>query len=1234
MVTYTLNLYSNVIMSAPNILIVDTLPPEITFVSEDHGNYPGITFVQNGQVLSWSGPADPWMSIMRQWTITITGLTSASYSGNVSNTAWYSMETLFCGINHQGTAQASFDLPGPQPTAITIQKTHFPASPGNGGPVAYKIVVTNTGTETITNLKIVDTLPGALSFDSESSTPPLVWNAMFTVHSWEGPVTINPGNSATVTINATTWDCYDGFLSNTAFIVATTASGTTQWKAVDTGFTLSRPIAAVTVDQTRIPTSPCNGGTVTWRIDITSTGSATLTNVYMQDTLPAQVTFSGADYPGFMSMSTFGQLLEFNSNSLSFSPGQVMSVTVTGTVTIAYSGAVTNSTWVMASYNSCSYAEVQDNDTFTLPCGTPPPAVITAVKTHTPASPMNGGPVNYRILVTNTGAATLTSLIVSDTLPATLTYSSQTSSPVLRFNQVGSILSWTATGISIGPGKSATITVGATTQLCYNGFVSNTAFIVTGSATSTTIWKALDSGFTLAPPSTSVAILKKVTPTSPVNGGPVQYTILVTNTGAATILNVKVTDTLPAQVTFGSQTSSPALSWNGSVNLVGWEGALTLGPGKSATMTIAGTTSASYAGNISNTAWVYATSVCATAQGAAQVSFPLTGPGTTTPFISVTKTHTPASPASGGPVTYFITVTNTSAAVITDLKLVDTIPLQFTYGGEIHPAGLTYSSIGRVLSWNGSGLSIGPGQVLSVTVTGTALACTNAKVSNTAWACAWNSAGQSRAKGIDSGFSLAGGGAPTITVTTTHKPTSPGNGKPVSWLIVVRNTSTSTVTNLKVVDTVPAAVAFMSEDHPAGMAWNGLAGVAAWEGAVTLGPSRSLSFTVTGNTLPCYSGVVPNTGWAWAGNGCGAVQARGTDAGFMLSATTLITIVKAAIPPAVRQGFPARYRIVLTNSGTTTITDLAVADTLPAQVTFTSEDHPAGLAFASAGQLLSWDGAGLALGPGKTLTITVTGTTLSTYAGTVQNRSWVFATGICGTVQRTALANLNIQALTLSPAIYVTLTPAAPLAGQPLTYVFTLVNNGNTTATDITVTDTLPAAVTFTGESHPAGLAFNITGQLLAWDGALTLAPGKRLTITVTGTLANTTTGNITNIVWARLRDPLRTGQYTARHVASVRIPPGTVTIIGGPNGYIEPAKGEQAQIMVRLEVPGTITVKLFTMAGALVRTFSLASAGSITEVFFWDGTSSSGSPVPAGVYPVVVTGPGVYYRGKIIVVR
>jgi uncharacterized repeat protein (TIGR01451 family) len=159
------------------------------------------------------------------WTVTIRGIVTAPNGTTINNTATVSFNKSSQNFTNASTATTlvSGGTGTPLPD-LTIAKTG-PASVAASSPIAYTLTVNNLGTANANDIKVVDTLPLGLSNVSFSTTslfactknepalphPP----AVVTVTCTGGRV--NAGANGTVTINATA-PATSGSITNTASV--------------------------------------------------------------------------------------------------------------------------------------------------------------------------------------------------------------------------------------------------------------------------------------------------------------------------------------------------------------------------------------------------------------------------------------------------------------------------------------------------------------------------------------------------------------------------------------------------------------------------------------------------------------------------------------------------------------------------------------------------------------------------------------------------------------------------------------------------------------------------------------------------------------------------------------------------------------------------------------------------------------------------------------------------------
>ncbi|MDX2436715.1 MAG: hypothetical protein QNL88_06675, partial [Acidobacteriota bacterium] len=219
---------------------------------------------------------------------------------------------------------------------------------------------------------------------------------------------------------------------------------------------------------------------------------------------------------------------------------------------------------------------------------------------------------------------------------------------------------------------------------------------------------------------------------------------------------------------------------------------------------------------------------------------------------------------------------------------------------------------------------------------------------------------------------------------------------------------------------------------------------------------------------------------------------------------------------APNEGDTVTYTVTLTNAGPNDATGITVTDLLPSGVTYVSDTPSQGTYVNGTGL---WTVGGVTNASNSTLTLvaTVDGGTAGT---TITNNA-----SITGADQadsdggnNTDSAGITVSSSDLQLAKVV--DNNAPNEGDTVTYTVTLTNAGPNDATGVTVTDLLPAGVTYVSDTPSQGSYVSGTGL---WTvGGVTNASNATLTLvaTVDGGTAGTTVTNNASIAAADQTDP------------------------------------------------------------------------------------------------------------------
>ncbi len=210
-------------------------------------------------------------------------------------------------------------------------------------------------------------------------------------------------------------------------------------------------------------------------------------------------------------------------------------------------------------------------------------------------------------------------------------------------------------------------------------------------------------------------------------------------------------------------------------------------------------------------------------------------------------------------------------------------------------------------------------------------------------------------------------------------------------------------------------------------------------------------------------------------------------------------------------GEPVLYRIVVTNTGSSTVENLVVTDMVSPIVTGTATDQdPAfivvGPTDVPGGTRYEWTATGLNMTPGESFTFTVTGTVGVVCVQTlVSNVASIEARDVCTTTTMIT----NQTSFTVEPQSISVVTEQLQIGkeGEPVLYRIVVTNTGSAIVENLVVTDTVPSIVMSVTTQEPAVMGTPSVSQLSSgthytWSGSsLNMTPGMSFTFTITGTL-------------------------------------------------------------------------------------------------------------------------------------
>lgn len=883
------------------------------------------------------------------------------------------------------------------------------------------------------------------------------------------------------------------------------------------------------------------GRPATFTITVKNNGPQTATGVTVTDAIPAGLTGVTATSGGGTCSGT-GTITCALSN---LAVGASTTITVTGTVSPSLSpgAALTNT----ASVSGTLTDPVPGNNTATASGTLTASADLSIVKTFDPSNPVAGGPVTYFLDIANAGPSEARDVRVTDPLDPATTFVS-VSTPQGTCSQSAGLVSCQLGTILPG----GTVRVQITTTLA-----SGAEAVVQNSASVTSSTPDPDPSNNVSSTSfqptiiADLAVTKTASVAQVAAGGAFTYTLAVKNNGASDALNAVLDDTLPAGLTItsvdtpaGAQCSTAPATSATSVHC-GW---VNLASGATSTVTLHVTVAADApVGTVTNTA-----SVASPARDADPTNNSDSADVTITQSanIKVVKTAD-AQAVPGGAFGYTLTVSNAGPSLARGVVLTDTLPAGFTLGTV--PNGCTLS--GTTITCAIGDLPVGP--VVTVRLDGTLDQSATGTLRNTASVTSPtpDPDPSDNTSTVDKPLTPSA----DIRVTkTTSTPTVPLNGT-ATFEVTVTNAGPSTAEAVVVNEIAPPGLIITGAVPSAGT-WS--AADSRWTiGTMLPGDTRTLTVTAkvvaTGPVVNTATGTSPTPDPDPSNN-------TGTSTVDGIPSADLSIVKTASANPAPANG-PLTYTITVTNNGPSPADAVTMNDPLPAALT--SPTTPTAACTIAAGQLTCAVGT---LAVGGTFTATVTGTvdpattdtslvntattTSPTHDPDTSNNTSTVTTPIAGTPR--------VELIKAASAPIDTNTDGRIMAGDKVSFTFTIRNTGDVTLTAATITDTM-------------------LGGPVACAGFTPLAPGASVTCapveyTLTqadidrGTLHNTATVTATSPRGPATDDAEANAIVPAANSIALTKSAGTVVDANG-NGV--PDAGETISYTFSVRNTGTTTL-------------------------------------------------------------
>jgi uncharacterized repeat protein (TIGR01451 family) len=692
---------------------------------------------------------------------------------------------------------------------------------------------------------------------------------------------------------------------------------------------------------------------------------------------------------------------------------------------------------------------------------------LTLTQSDAP-DPVNAGSnLTYTFAYSNGGNANATGTVLSEPLPANTTY--VTSSPIGTVS--AGTVTWSLGTVAGGASGSVSLTVKVASPLANGTLLTSGASIDCAETTAVAA-----APITTAVGSSPVLNMTVTDSPDPVAAGAnLTYTLGVTNTGNSNATSTVLTAAVPANTSFVSATAGGSAS----AGTVTWTlGAVSVGASTSVQMVVR--VASPLANGTTLTSGALAIDCAETA--------PVSGPAITTavtsaPAMSVTATDSPDPVQAGSNLTWTLAYANNGNADATGVVVSDTLPANTTFvsatgGGVVS---------GSVVTWSIGALAAGGSGSVTVTARVTSPLNNGTLISHGTYSI--DSAQTSPATGPAVTTTVAA--APVLSLAMTGTPDPVNAGSTITYTLSWSNTGNMNATGAVLTDPVPANTTFVSATGGGTVS----GGTVTWNlGTLNGGANGSVSLVVR-VVSPLNDGtVITNSGESLDSGQTTPVSAASVQSTVRSSPTLGLTLTDG--PDPVQAGANLTYTLAYTNTGSASATGTTITATLPSNTVFVSATGGG----TRSGSTVTWSIGTLPVGNSGSVQMVVQVTSPLANGTTLSAGPYAIDCAEIAAVSSAAVTTTVSSAPALSLAQ--TDSPDPVAAGATLTYTLSYGNSGNANATNVVLTDTIPASTTFVSATGGGTLS----GATATWNLGTVAAGGSgsvQMTVRVQTPLTN-----------------------------------------------------------------------------------------------------------------------------------
>ena len=1117
-VTFSLDVTNSGAVLLPHVSVIDQLPEGMSYVSSTPAG------VRQGQNLSWPdiGPLaageSKRLEIVAHIDTPITGSKTLTNGVIVSAMPEH-------GDNV--TANASAQVLARE-ARIDVLKGACPAFGSPGSLVTFSIDVTNSGAARLPHVFVGDTLPEGMSYIS--STPAAASQGQKVLWADIGP--LDSGERRRLEIVARIDSPISGNITLTNLVQVSARPEHGQNVTANSSVDVLASEAKICVAKAAEPAFGSAGTIVTFTLNVTNTGAASLPVVSVRDLLPEGMSYLSS-YPGGSSQ---GQRVIWP-NIGPMSPGSSKKLEIVARLDGPVSGNLTLTNQVEVTGMPQHGQNVTARDSKDVLASE---AKVAISKAADPSFGSPGTTVVFTVDVTNNGSALLPHVFVSDLLPAGMSYLS--SHP--EGSGQGQNVYWSDIG-PMAPGSSKRLLLKAHIDAPVSGNVTLTNQVQVSAQPEHGQNVTASASAEVRASEAKIAISKVANPVFGSPGTSVTFTMDVANSGAAPLMRVSVSDLLPAGMSYVS--SDPAGSNQGQQ--VMWPDIGLMAPGESRRLQIIARIDGPLSGIKDLINQVQAVgqpehggNVTANATAAVQAREAKVG---------VTKIADPDFGSPGTDVTFSINVTNDGSALLPNVLARDLLPAGMSYISS-SPAG---SNQGQNVLWPDIGpMEPGASRQLEIVARIDSPITGSIDLTNQVDISAKPEHGDNVTASASASLLTS---EARISVIKSAQPAYGSPGTSVAFDLEVENTGVARLPHVLVRDHLPAGMSYISSD-PAGtnqgqqVVWPDI-------GPMDSGEIKRLQIlaNIDGPILGSenFTNLVDVAGKPEHGDNVTA-----SDTAFVRGQEAKIAVEKKADPSFGSPGTIVTFSLEVKNEGQALLPHVFVSDLLPSGLSYVSSS-PAG---SNDGQIVSWPDIG-PMAPGSSKRLKIMAHIDGPLSGIQNLTNQVTVAGKPEYGENvTASASATVQASEAGISIVKSAEPSSGSPGTAVGFSLEVTNTGSAALPHVSVSDLLPGGMSYISSTPAAANQ----GQKVFWSDIGPMAPGESRQLQIIALIDGPLSGSqtLTNQVNVTGK-PEHGKEVTASASADVLAKEASISVVKSAN----PSFGSPgAEVLFTMDVTNT----------------------------------------------------------------